>query len=123
WYTKFKIVDPDSLTWQNTQMQAAFAAGKIGMLPAVNSTIAALSQQGAVGDDFALAPLPIVPYGMDNLPEGGGPPSRLAQAGWYVGSYANKDLALQFLKITLLPEMQLKQFESAGRLPVTTKGV
>lgn len=123
WYTKFKIVDPNSLSWQNPQMQAAFAEGKIGMLPAVNSSIAALSQKGAVGNDFAFAPLPVTPYGMDNLPEGGGPPSRLAQAGWYVGSYANKDLALQFLKITLLPEMQLKQFEDAGRLPVTIKGV
>lgn len=124
WYTKFKIVDPNSLTWQNPQMQAAFAAGKIGLLPAVNGSIAALTQQGAVGNDFAFAALPVVPYGMTSLPPGGGPPSRLAQAGWYVGSYAkNKDLALQWIKVTLMPEFQLLQFEQTGQFPVTKKGV
>lgn len=122
WYTKYHIVDPKSLSWQNPQMVAAFAAGKIGMLPAVNGSVALTAQQGAIGKNYAFAPIPTIPYGQTQAPTGGSA-SRLAQAGWYIGTYAPKDLALQFLKVTLQTDMQTRMFNDIGYLPVTKAGV
>ena len=44
WYTKFHIVNPDSLTWQSTNMEAAFANGKIGELIVQKATDVPLTQ-------------------------------------------------------------------------------
>jgi len=121
WYTKYHIVNPASLSWQEPQLQAAFAAGKIGMLPAVKSQYEPLYNSGAIGHNYAFATMPSVPYGMNSLPPGGtAPGSFLSQDGLYIGTYAPVKLALQFEKIMLEKKFQVMQYDMTGNMPVTT---
>jgi multiple sugar transport system substrate-binding protein len=123
WYTKFHIVNPDGLTWQNPQMAAAFAAGDVGELPAVTSADIPLFESGKVGKDFAFATVPGLPYGESAYPSGGHQPSRLAQAGLYITSFAPTQLALQFVKVVLSTKMQVLEYQTTGDLPVTKQAV
>lgn len=121
WYRKYHIVDPNSLSWQEPQLQAAFAAGKIGMLPGVKSQYLPLYESGAIGHNFSFAKMPSVPYGMSSLPKGGtAPQSFLSQDGLYIGTWANKALALQFIKVELEKKYQVMQFNLTGNMPVTS---
>lgn len=121
WYRKFHIVDPNSLSWQEPQLQAAFAAGKIGELPAVKSQYIPLYESGAIGHNFAFARMPSIPYGMNSLPKGAtAPQSFLSQDGLYIGTYAPVDLALQFVKIELEKNIQVLMFTGTGNMPVTS---
>ena len=108
WYTKFHIVDPNSLTWQSTNMEAAFANGKIGELIVQKATDVPLYTAGAVGNNFAFAPTPSIPYGMQSLPPGGTAPGTFLSAdGVGITQYASMPLALQ------VPQA-LPQHENAG---------
>jgi len=121
WYTKFHIVDPNSLTWQATNMEAAFADGKIGELVVQKASDVPLYTAGAVGDNFAFAPTPSVPYGMQSLPPGGTAPGTFLSAdGVGIAQYAPMPLVLQFLKLYLSTKMQVLQYKLTGSLPVTT---
>jgi multiple sugar transport system substrate-binding protein len=120
WYAKFHIVDPHSLTWQASNMEAAFADGKIGELIVQKATDVPLYTAGAIGDNFAFAPTPSIPYGMRSLPPGGTAPGTFLSAdGVAIAKYAPLPLALQFLKLYLSTKMQVLQYKLTGSLPVT----
>lgn len=121
WDTKFHIVNPDSLTWQAPQMEAAFAAGDVGEEVVQKASDVPLYKDGKVGHDFAFAPMPKIPYGMTSLPPGGKAPGTFLSADdLLIATYASKPLALQFLKILLSQKYQLLQYQLTGQLPVTT---
>jgi multiple sugar transport system substrate-binding protein len=120
WYTKFHIVNPDSLTWQGPQMEAAFANGDVGEEVVQKSSDVPLYEDGKVGKNFAFAPMPAVPYGMTSLPPGGTAPGTFLSADdLMVATYAPMPLALDFLKILLSNKFQLEQYKMTGQLPVT----
>jgi multiple sugar transport system substrate-binding protein len=121
WYTKFHIVNPQSLTWKGSDLVDAFAAGKVGEIPiqTINSVPTYLS--GAIGHNFAFAPPPNVPYGMKAMPKGGQPASTIVSGqDDVVAKYANKALAVQYLKIATSPHVQQLQWKQLDELPVIT---
>lgn len=121
WDTKFHIVNPNSLTWQAPQMEAAFAAGDVGEEVVQKASDVPLYKDGKVGHEFAFAPMPKIPYGMTSLPPGGKAPGTFLSADdLLIATYASKPLALQFLKILLSDKYQLLQYKLTGQLPVTT---
>lgn len=120
WNTKFHIVDPDSLTWQAPNMEAAFAKGKIGELIVQKASDIPLYEAGAVGKNFAFAPTPSIPYGMSSMPPGGTAPGTFTSAdGIVIAKYAPKPLAVQFVKVALSTPIQVDQYKLTGELPVT----
>jgi multiple sugar transport system substrate-binding protein len=120
WYTKYHIVNPDSLTWQGPQMEAAFANGDVGEEVVQKPSDVPLYEDGKVGKNFAFAPMPTVPYGMTSLPAGGSAPGTFLSADdLMVATYAPMPLALDFLKILLSDKFQLLQYNLTGQLPVT----
>lgn len=120
WYTKFHIVNPDSLTWQGPQMEAAFANGDVGEEVVQKPSDVPLYEDGKVGTNFAFAPMPTIPYGMTSLPPGGQAPGTFLSADdLLVATYAPTPLALDFFKILLSNKFQLLQYKLTGQLPVT----
>ena len=121
WYTKWHIVNPASLTWDASQMEAAFASGKVGEEVVQKSLDIPVYKSGSVGNSYAFAPMPCVPYGDSALPKGASCPGTFLSAdGFAISKYGNVPLALQMMKIILEPKFQVMYFNLTGGLPVTT---
>lgn len=120
WYTKYHIVNPNSLTWQSSNMEAAFAQGKVGEVVLQGPDDIPLYESGPVSKNFAFAPSPSIPYGLTSLPPGGSAPGTfLAGDGIAITQYAPLSLALEFAKINLSKKFQVLQYKLTGGLPVT----
>lgn len=119
WYSKYHIVNPNALTWKGADLLDAFAAGKIGEIPIQSISDVAVYKAGAIGNHFAFATPPSVPYGLTSRPAGGTPASTIV-SGQYdvIASYAPKALALQFLKVATSAAMQQLQWKYTNELPV-----
>ena len=121
WYTKWHIVNPDSLTWTNANYEDAFAAGKVGEILLQEVANVPTYETGAIGTNFAFAPIPTVPYGMTSAPPASSPASTIVSGMFdVVAKYANVPLALQYLKIVTSPAMQATQWDLLKQLPTTT---
>ena len=125
WATKFKIVDPNSMTWQATNALTAFANGNVGMLIMITSNIDPTLQESKVKGKYEYAPMPTIPYGMHEIPAGGEPTPSIV-SGDYLGvaDYSDaQDEALQLIKLMTDYQNQLDYFEAVGDLPCNTKAV
>jgi multiple sugar transport system substrate-binding protein len=125
WATKFKIVDPNSMTWQATNALTAFANGNVGMLIMITSNIDPTLQESKVKGKYEYAPMPTIPYGMHEIPAGGEPtPSIVSDDYLGVADYSDaQDEALQLIKLMTDYQNQLDYFEAVGDLPCNTKAV
>jgi len=125
WATKYKIVDPNSMTWQATDALTAFANGNVGMLIMITSNIDPTLQESKVKGKYEYAPMPTIPYGMNEIPSGGEPTPSIV-SGDYLGvaNYSDaQDEALQLIKLMTDYQNQLAYFEAIGDLPCNTKAV
>lgn len=121
WYTKFHIVNPNSLTWKETNAIDAFAAGKVGELTMQTVSAIPTYVKGAIGKNYAFAPPPSVPYGMSSAPSGSQPASTIVSGQFdVVANYAPKALALQYLRVATSKKIQEMQWKLLKELPVTT---
>ena len=125
WATKYKIVDPNSMTWQATDALTAFANGNVGMLIMITPNIDPTLQESKVKGKYEYAPMPTIPYGMHAIPAGGEPTPSIV-SGDYLGvaDYSDaQDEALQLIKLMTDYQNQLDYFEAVGDLPCNTKAV
>lgn len=121
WYTQFKIVNPQSLTWKGADLVDAFAAGKVGEIPIQTINSIPVYEAGAIGNHFAFAPPPSVPYGLTKRPTGGQPASTIVSGqDDVIAKYANKALALDYLKVLTSVSTQEEQYKMLKELPVKT---
>ena len=121
WNYKFHIVNPASLTWDSSQMEAAFAQGDVGEEIVQKSLDIPVYKSGPAGSSFAFAPMPCTPYGLSKLPKNGSCPGTFLSAdGFGISKYGNVPLALQLIKIVLEPKYQAMYYRLTGGLPVTT---
>ena len=121
WYTKWHIVNPESLTWTNANYEDAFAAGKVGEILLQEVANVPTYTEGAIGTHYAFAPIPTVPYGVTAAPKGSDPALTIVSGMFdVVAKYANVPLALQYLKIVTSPTMQETQWNLLKQLPTTT---
>lgn len=125
WVTEHEIVDPNSMTWEATDALTAFANGKVGMLIMITSNIEPTLQDSKVRGKYAYAPMPTVPYGMQEVPAGGEPTPTIVSGDYLaVADYSPaQDQALELIKLMTDPENQLDYNEAVGDLPCNTSAI
>lgn len=123
WATKYKIVDPNSMSWKAGDAIRAFAAGKVGMQIMITPTITPTLQKSSIAGKYAFAPMPTVPYGMQERPANGVPASTIVSGDMLaVASYSNvKDLAYRLINLVTDYQHQLDWTKTFGDLPVNVK--
>jgi multiple sugar transport system substrate-binding protein len=119
WVTKYKIADPNSIAWKTGDATHAFSNGKVGMQIMISPTITPTLQKSAVANKYAFAPMPTVPYGMQQRPTNGVPASTIVSGDMLaVADYSNvKDLAFKFINLVTDKEHQLQWTKTFGDLP------
>jgi multiple sugar transport system substrate-binding protein len=123
WATKYKIVDPNSMTWKASDATRAFANGKVGMLISITPTIAPTLQKSPVAGKYAFAPMPTIPYGMQQRPPGGVPAETIVSGDMLaVADYSNvKDLAFKFINLVTDYQHQIQWTKTFGDLPANVQ--
>ncbi|HET8909938.1 MAG TPA: sugar ABC transporter substrate-binding protein [Ktedonobacteraceae bacterium] len=122
WATTHKIVDPNSMSWKAANALQAFANGKVGMLMMVTSTIRPTLKKSAIANSYAFAPMPSVPYGMQQRPANGVAAETIVSGdSLAVASYSNqKDLAFKFINLVTDAQHQIQYSSTFGDLPTNT---
>ncbi len=123
WATPYKIADPNSMAWKAGDATQAFANGKVGMLIMTTSTITPTLQKSPVAGKYAFAPMPTIPYGMQQRPAGGIPAATIVSGDMLaVADYSNvKDLAYKFINLVTNEQHQLQWTQTFGDLPVNVQ--
>ena len=119
WVVNFHIVDPNSMTWKSANITQAFGNGKVGMQILVTSTSIPTLDKTSVQGKYAFAPMPTIPYGMQQLPSNGVAVETIVSGdNMTIASYSTvKELALQFINLVTDKAHQLKYTSIFGDLP------
>jgi multiple sugar transport system substrate-binding protein len=119
WVTQYKIVDPNSMSWKASNATQAFGNGKVGMQIMVTATAIPTLDKSSVAGKYAFAPLPTIPYGMQQLPANGVAVETIVSGdNMTIASYSTvKDLALKFIGLVTDTQHQLKYTSIFGDLP------
>jgi len=123
WATTYKIVDPNSMAWKAGDAVKAFANGNVGMLIMTTSTLKPTLQKSSVAGKYAFAPMPTVPYGMQQRPANGVPAATIVSGDMLaVADYSNvKDLAFKFINLVTDYQHQVQWTKTFGDLPVNVQ--
>jgi multiple sugar transport system substrate-binding protein len=119
WATQYKIVNPNSMAWKSGDTTTAFANGKVGMYIMVTPTLTPTLQKSSVAGKYAYAPLPSIPYGMQQRPAGGIAAETVVSGDMLaVADYSNvKDLAFKFINLVTDEQHQVQWTQTFGDLP------
>lgn len=122
WLTKYHVVNPHAVTWKTADALTAFSNGKMGMLPEVTPTVKNTLDKSAVKGKYAFAPMPSVPYGMDQRPAGGDAAESIVSGQDVVVAKWTKypKLADKFIALLTSKDNQLEWSKTFGDLPITT---
>lgn len=120
WATKYKIVNPNSMSWKAGDAVSAFSNGKVGMLIMISTSIIPTLNNSAMASKYAFAPLPNIPYGLTARPNGGVPAESIISGDMLaIASYSKvKDQALQFINFLTNVQNQITYQKTFGDLPV-----
>ncbi len=123
WATTYKIVNPNSMAWKAGDATRAFANGNVGMLIMTTATIKPTLQKSSVADKYAFAPMPTIPYGMQQRPANGVPDATIVSGDMLaVADYSNvKDLAFKFINLVTDYQHQIQWTKTFGDLPVNVQ--
>jgi len=123
WATTYKIVDPNSMAWKAGDATQAFANGKVGMLIMVTPTLTPTLQKSSVAGKYAFAPMPTVPYGLQQRPANGVPAATIVSGDMLaVADYSNvKDLAFKFINLVTDYQHQIQWTRTFGDLPTNVQ--
>lgn len=123
WVTQYKIADPNSMAWKAGDATRAFANGKVGILISITPTVMPTLEKSAVAGNYAFAPMPTIPYNMQQLPPNGEPVETIVSGDMLaIASYSNeKDLALKFINLITDYQHQVQWTSTFGDLPVNTQ--
>ena len=124
WATKYKIVDPNSMTWDASDALRAFANGKVGMLIMITTNVEPTLQDSKVKGKYAFAPMPTVPYGMQQRPPGGETAATIVSGDYLaVAKYSKaQDSAYKLIKLMTDKQNQIQYYNAVGDLPVNKDG-
>jgi len=127
WLTKFHVVSPADVQYQESDLIAAFVAGKVAMVPVGGlydlGQIDATASKAFLANDLGVAPNPVIPYGDSATPPGGlATPSFVSgqeQAIFKYGtSPAQIAAAIKWLRFYTSPLVQEQLPKLYGTLPV-----
>ena len=119
WATKYKIADPNAMSWKSGDATRAFGSGKVGMQIMISTSIIPTLNKSSVSGHYAFAPMPTIPYGMQQRPANGIAATSIVSGQMLaVASYSNaKDLALKFINLVTDTQHQLDWNKTFGDLP------
>lgn len=119
WETKYKIVDPNAMSWKSGDATRAFGSGKVGMQIMISTSIIPTLNKSSVAGNYAFAPMPTIPYGMQQRPANGVAATSIVSGQMLaIASYTNvKDLALKFINLVTDTQHQLDWNKTFGDLP------
>lgn len=117
--TEHGVVDPRSVEWEGSQVQAAFANEEIAMAPMATPTWVPALESGSVAGKYAFAPHPLVPPGAEDLPEGAQPAGSIVSGDMLaIADYSDcKESALQYIAYVTSVEAQKNYYEIFGSIP------
>lgn len=118
--TKFHIAPPESINWTSTQANAAFAAGKLGMINLQTENVLSTVKGQPAQGDVAFAPEPSVAYGQSTAV--GGKLFKSEVFSWDLGvTKWSKDpsLAYRFINIATEPANEAILVNAYQDLPST----
>lgn len=120
WATKYKISDPNAMSWKSGDAVRAFGNGKVGMQIMISTSIIPSLDKSSVAGHYAFAPMPTVPYGMQQRPANGIAATSIVSGQMLaIASYSTlKDLALKFINLVTDMQHQLDWNKTFGDLPV-----
>ena len=123
WATTYKIADPNAMAWKAGDALKAFANGQVGMLIMQTTTVIPTLQKSAVAGKYAFAPMPTVPYAMQQRPPGGVPAATIVSGDMLaVADYSNvKDLAFKFINLVTDYQHQIQWTKTFGDLPTNVQ--
>lgn len=123
WATKYHIVDPNSMAWKATDATQNFDNGKVGMMIMVTPTAIPSLNQSKVKGQYAFAPMPTIPYGLQQRPANGKPAATIVSGYMLaVADYSNlKDLAFKFINFVTDYQQQLQWTQDFGDLPANAQ--
>lgn len=119
WATKYKISDPNAMSWKSGDATRAFASGKVGMQMMISTSIIPTLNKSSMADHYAFAPMPTVPYGMQQRPANGIAATSIVSGQMLaIASYTTvKDLALKFINLITDTQHQIDWHKTFGDLP------
>jgi multiple sugar transport system substrate-binding protein len=123
WATTYKIVNPNSMAWKAGDATQAFANGKVGMFIMVTPTLTPTLQKSSVASKYAFAPMPTIPYGMQQRPAGGNADATIVSGDdLAVADYSSvKDLAFKFIGLVTDFQHQEQWTNTFGDLPTNVQ--
>ncbi len=123
WATTYKIVNPNAMAWKTGDALKAFANGKVGMQIMTTTTVTPTLQKSAVAGKYAFAPMPTIPYGMQQRPANGVPDATIVSGDMLaVADYSNvKDLAFKFINLVTEYQHQIQWTKTFGDLPANVQ--
>jgi multiple sugar transport system substrate-binding protein len=89
----------------------------------VTPTLTPTLQKSVVAGKYAFAPMPTIPYGMQQRPPGGVPASTIVSGDMLaIANYSNvKDLALKFINLITDEQHQIQYNKTFGDLPANVQ--
>ncbi len=119
WLTTDKVVNPEAVSWKNTQALAAFAEGKAAYMLMTTANARITLKDSAIADSYDFSVMPTIPPGASTLPAGGKPATSIISGdNLVVANYSeNQDLALAFVKFLTDEDQQRVNYELFGNLP------
>lgn len=114
-----EALDPRSVAWEASQVQAAFANGELAMAAMTTPTWVPGLESGAVAGNYAFAPHPLVPPGAEEAPEGSVPAGSIVSGDMLaIADYSEcKASALQYIDYVTSVEQQIEYYEIFGSVP------
>ncbi|QQE77941.1 extracellular solute-binding protein [Alicyclobacillus sp. SO9] len=115
---KYKVMDPDSAAWNNSQLVSNFANGKVAMIFGQGSSMPQIEADGMKRSQYGVAPLPLVPYGQQSVSGKNKIGSFIA--GIDIGilkSSKHQTADLKFLKFMTSKQTQITLNKAYGSLP------
>ena len=123
WYTKYKIVDPTSVSWTGTNSLGAFADGKSAMQMMVSAGVIPTLKASKIKGQYAFAPMPTIPFGQSSLPPGGQAAGSIVSGQDYaIANYSrHQDIDLKLIKFLTGTKVQLLASKLFGDIPGNAK--
>lgn len=112
-------LDPRSVEFEASQVQAAFANGELAMAAMTTPTWVPALESGAVAGNYAFAPHPLIPPGATEAPDGSVPAGSIVSGDMLaIANYTDcKASALQYIDYVTNVEKQTEYYEIFGSLP------
>jgi len=125
WMTKYHIASPKDATNQFADSLTQFIDGKAAMFMPVGTSAIPRLQASGQASNYAIAPMPTIPYGLSSLPPGGVPAESFTSSEYYTIPKYSPDpaLDLDLIKMIDSPSFQDLVARNEGYLPSTQAAI